>query len=43
MTNIQPIKELKKKFFKWILYIKNKGAMQIQKIEAPIRIDRASS
>ena len=42
MTNIQPTRELKKKFFKWILNIKSKGAMQIQKIDAPIRTDLAS-
>ena len=42
MTNIQPMRELKKKFFKWGLNIKNKGAMQIQKIDAPIRIDLAT-
>jgi hypothetical protein len=41
MTNIQPMKELKKKFFKWVLNIKNKGAMQIQKIDATIRVDLA--
>jgi hypothetical protein len=34
MTNIQPIKALKKKFFKVILKIKNKGAAHNQKIEA---------
>jgi hypothetical protein len=42
MINIQPMNELKKKFFKWVLNIKNKGAMQIQKIDAPIKTDLAS-
>jgi len=42
MTNIQPMTELKKKPFKRILNIKNKGAIQIQKKEALIRIDLAS-
>jgi len=38
MTKIQPTKELKKKFFKLILNIKNKGAMHNQKNEAIKRI-----
>jgi hypothetical protein len=42
MTKTQPIKELKKKFFKLILNIKNKGAMHNQKTEAIKRISLES-
>jgi hypothetical protein len=43
MTKTQPISELKKKFLKLILNIKNKGAMHNQKTEAIKRMSLESS